>query len=185
MNLRGLVNNLSLPRKPTPAERKRLVIALNSWILYYFLKRIHSEFMVKANGGTDSLGVKWAPLSESRRIYKPLRKKERGLFIPGNGTKKEQLANRDPLINIDTERLAKSLKPGRITNGVYISTNPDQDYKVTATNIWFESKVPYADEVQAMRPFLPENMAPWLADAIELALKRMARDIRIYIPKVK
>jgi hypothetical protein len=181
MNLKGLYKQLSLPRKLTRDERHRLIIALNSWVLFFLLDKIHREFIVKAIGGTDSLGEKWTPLSESRRIYKPLRGKEVNLFDPSKGTKKDQLANRKALINVDTSRLIKSLKPGKVIGGMYVSENKDQKVFVNSARIAFETKVPYADDVQAVRPFIPDNLQPWMQEAIEKALAKVQSEIRNFI----
>ena len=181
MRIGSYINRLSLPRKLSGEERRILKIAINSWTLYYLLDRIYKEFIIKSAGGTDSLGVKWKPLSENRRIYKPLRGQERSLYRKSRGTKKEQLQQRNPPINIDTKRLLKSLKPGKVVNGVYYSTSKDQWAKVTEATIRFKSLVPYADEVQAIRPFIPPGVDIWLDQAVNLAVSKVQTQLRMFI----
>lgn len=154
----------------------------NSWILYYLFERIHKEFIIKSTGSRDSQGTKWKPLSESRRLYKPIRRGElssaQRRMLRSGKTKKEALSDRDPPINIDTGRLLKSLKPGRVLSGKYVSNNPDQAVSVTSKGFKFVIKVPYADEVQDVRPFLPQDYGPWIQDAIQLALPKLRLEMK-------
>lgn len=165
-------------RRPSLEERERLAVAFNSWVLYFLLQKIHDEFVVKSQGFPDSLGVKWKALSDSRRIYKTLQRGEihsklRRRIREGRVTKKDALANRDALINIDTKRLINSLKPGSVIGGIYYTTNKDQVATVTASGISLKLLVPYADEVQEERPYFPVSFGPWLEEAIQQALPKL------------
>jgi hypothetical protein len=146
--------------------------------MFFLLQKIHSEFLIKSYGFPDSLGVKWKALSESRRIYKSLQRGEissklRRSIREGRLTKKEALRNRDALINIDTKRLVNSLKPGTVIGGIYYPPNQDQKVLISASGISLELMVPYADDVQAVRPYLPVSLIPWLEEAIEKALPKL------------
>ncbi len=178
LRIPSITTYLQLRRKVTKTQMNEITILFHSWVLYFLLDRVYREFLIKSRGARDSLGEKWKPLSESRRLYKPL---QRGEVAPSvrrqirerRVTKKVALANRNPPINIDTGRLINSLKPGRVIAGVYQSQNPDQVVRVTVTGISFEIVVPYADEVQAVRSFLPGNWDPWLSSAIALAVPQV------------
>jgi hypothetical protein len=178
LRIPSLLNDIPIPRRLTGGERKRLVILINSWIMYYLLQEIYNQFLVKSSGGVDSLGEKWKELSESRRLYKPLRRGEFRSFIKGRGTKKEQLANRNPPINIDTRKLLNSLKPGRIIDGKYVANSPAQKTAIRVDSISLEVMLPYADDVQAVRPFIPIDIQPWLDLAILKALRRVRIEVK-------
>lgn len=172
-----------LKRRPTPEERRQLILLFNSWVAYYLLQKIHTEFLIKSTGLPDSLGVRWKPLSESRRLYKPLQRGERTQFKIGRSkrSKSELLANRNPPINIDTKRLLNALAPGRVVGGMYYSPNQDQILKVTTRGISLKVKVPYADDVQDVRPYLPFNLDPWVQIAIDLATPHLRAGLQRYV----
>lgn len=176
----SLENSINIKRRPSREELKRLTRAFNSWIVYYLLEIIYNEFLVKSNRGVDSLGEKWKELSESRRIYKSLQRGEKTRFKIGRkkGTKKELLKDRYPPINIDTKRLIKSLKPGKVVNGEYIPSGPDQRVIITLKTIRVMTKVPYASDVQSVRPFFPIDMTPWLREAVLKAKSPMMLELR-------
>ncbi len=176
-------NQYVFRRKPTRAELNKLILLFNSWVTFYLFEKIHSEFVVKSRGLPDSLGVKWKPLSESRRLYKPLLRGERTQFKIGRRkrTKKELLADRNPPINIDTQRLIKALAPGRVVGGVYYPVNRDQDVTITKTGIRFNLRIPYGDEVQAARPFIPTDLNPWLRLAIDKATPHLTSELQKYV----
>jgi hypothetical protein len=129
------------------------------------------------------MGLKWKPLKESTEIYKPLRRGEvsptiRRKIRERKGTKKELLAGRKTSINIRTGRLEKSLRPGRVISGRYVNDNKDQQVAITPTGINFNINVEYADDVQLVRPFLPENTDLWFSDAIQKALPKLRIELR-------
>lgn len=43
-----------------------------AWTLYYLFERIHKDFITKSKGGTDSLGIKWKPLSPRTIASRPI-----------------------------------------------------------------------------------------------------------------
>ncbi len=177
------LSQFKLRRKPTPEEKRQLILMFNSWVLYYLLQKIHTEFLIKSNGLPDSLGTKWKPLSESRRLYKPLQRGERTQFKIGRvkRAKSELLANRNPPINIDTKRLVNALAPGRVVGDRYYSPNPDQITTVSTRGISLKIKIPYADDVQDQRPYLPISIDPWLRIAIELATPHLRAGLQKYV----
>lgn len=157
----------------------------HSWILYHILETVHAEFLLKANGRADSLGVKWKPLKKNTEIYKPIRRgeipgKERRRIREGRVSRRVALQNRKTQINIRTGRLIKSLMPGKVVRGLYVPPNSDQDVKITSRGIAFNLKVPYADDVQDARPFLPGNWDPWMSQAIQKALPNVIEDLRAH-----
>jgi hypothetical protein len=174
-----------LKKRPTPLQDEDIRLTFHSWIAFHYLKRVHREFQIKSRGRSDSLGVKWAPLSESRRIYKRLQRGElnpqtRRRIQEGRITKKEALQDRDPPINIDTGRLLRALQPGKVVGDRYRSINSDQQVTITSRGFRLNIRIEYADEVQEVRPFLPENPEPWLKDAIEESYPYLRRKLRRY-----
>jgi hypothetical protein len=173
-----------IPGKPTKEQWRRIVLFINNLMLYNTLVICHKEFMVKSKGEIDSYGEQWKPLAESTKIYKSLRpgeyRKYKMNLWNGNRTatkgktKRELLADRDVPINIDTGRLVKALKPNRFSNGVYIP-RADQQVRVTASSIHFKLLVPYADDVNAVRPIFPIFEQPWIDDAIALSKMQVAQ----------
>jgi hypothetical protein len=173
----------NLRRNPTPTERSQLILLFSSWVLYYLFDLIHTEFIIKSKGYSDSLGVKWKPLSESRRLYKPLQRGERTQFKIGRRkrTKKELLADRNPPINIDTKRLINALAPGKVIGWKYVPPNPDQQVLITEQGIQIKINIPYADDVQEVRPYFPESIDPWLRIAIEKATPHLIAGFAKYV----
>lgn len=178
----SLENSINLKRKPTRDQLKHLTRSFNAWVVYYLLETIYQEFLVKSNRGTDSLGEKWAELSDSRRIYRALIRGEKTKYGIGRkkGTKKELLANRYPPINIDTKRLINSLKPGKVSGGEYIVSGPDQKVTINLSSINVKTVVPYASDVQEVRPFIPLDLTPWLRQAVAKAKSPMMQELRKY-----
>ncbi len=191
----------------------------HAWISYYLMERIHYDFLVKASGGTDSLGIRWSNLKPRTIAYRPIQAGEarkfgfqvyantRGILTPkqdkewrgiysslvrrgkspaeaasiawsiikrkGGKTKLELLSNRPVLIQIVSRRLERSLRPGRILGNKYI---PPAEQKVTilGKRVIVETLVPYASELNQLRPFLPENIDPWITEAERLAKRKMS-----------
>ena len=175
--------NYEVIKLPKQTDLDKLSIHYNSLIAYFLLQKIQKEFHVKSLGNMDSLGVKWKALSLNRRIYKPLRKGEVSKSLKrkiktGRISKRKALLSREPLINIDTTRLVKALTPGKIVGGRYTNYNSDQNVVITSKGISLEIRVPYADDVQRERPFLPVNVEPWLNIAISIANRSFERILR-------
>lgn len=176
--------NLNFVKIPTKQELRQLFLVHNSWTAYYLLEIIHKEFLVKSRGRADSLGTKWKPLSENRRIYKPTQPGEVSKSLlkkisGGRLTKKQAFASRKPPINIDTHRLIDSLAPGSVTGTTYIPHSKDQKVKVTPTSIEVDILVPYSDEVQSVRPYFPVNLDPWLNKAKQKAYPHFQKEAKL------
>lgn len=181
----------------------------HAFFMHYFFKIVYEQFMVKANGGTDDLGIKWKPLAQStinRKYAKKYGKSNtkgrltaqqtrlwRGIFFSyvkrgksnaeaaqiawGILKAKGALVGADPsffqelLINVETEMLAKSLKPGKVLvrKAIYIP-RPNQKAEVRDDGSFsIGSLVSYASEVNEVRPFLPDNYQRWVSQAKQLA----------------
>lgn len=144
-------------------------------LLYHLFAIIHKNFLIKANGGTDSLGNKWKPLKDRTRIYKPLTPAEKRRYPLRGRTKKEALANRQPLILILTRRLERSLKPGKVVGDKYLP-NSEQIARINGTKVSVGTKVPYAGEVSKVRPAIPYNIDPWITEASKKAIQQMSTE---------
>jgi hypothetical protein len=132
----------------------------NNAILYELVGIVHREFLLKSQGGEDSLGIQWYPLSPKLAMWK-IKKK----MVNDEG---------EPLINIRYGKLEKALRQGRFANGKY-QPGKGQSASVTSMSIDYSVDIDYADDVNSLRPFLPEEIDPWLDEAIELALPRIQR----------
>ena len=146
-------------------------------VLFQLFGIIHRNFVIKSKGGTDSLGNKWKPLAASTKIYKPLLPSERRKFKLRGRTKKEALSSREPLILILTRRLEQSLRPGQVVDDRYIPS-PEQIAKVVGSQVIVGSKVPYAGDVSAKRPAIPENIDPWIDEAVQKTLQQLRSEAR-------
>jgi hypothetical protein len=158
-------DSLNLQGDVTPAIRFNILVFFNNSILYELVKIVHREFMAKALRGADSLGNKWAPLSPKLEAWK--RKTKRPIIRIGT----------EPLINIRYGQLEKALRPGRFSGGKY-QPRSNQRAFVTPQIIDFECTVSYAEEVQSVRPFIPDELEPWLDEAAELSIPRLQRYVR-------
>jgi hypothetical protein len=146
-------------------------------VLYHLFSIIHKNFIIKSKGGTDSLGNRWLPLSEKTRIYKPLSPSEKRKYRFKGRTKKEVLADRQPLILILTRRLERSLRPGQVLDDKYIPS-PEQIARVDNGQVIVGSKVPYAGDISVKRPAIPTNINPWIAEAARKATNQIRREAR-------
>lgn len=189
---------------------------------------IHSEFLIKSEGGTDSAGIKWKPNSRQTIAQRPLAsgeftrlglkrsEKHRGLLTleqdklwkgifrstylkllarvgdkaakaeagklawailksRGAKTKLDILGSRKLPIGIDTHRLEKSIRPGRLISWDVYSPPEDQRVKFHRGSIDYTLKVPYALKFHSTRPIWPSNtrLQPWLRKASHEGLKSL------------
>lgn len=155
-------NVITLKRNTTRQENTELSLYFNNLVLYFLLKLNYTEFLKKAKGGTDSYGVKWKPLAEKTIKYK---------------RKKRLLYSGKVAINIRTRQLMIALKPNKFSNGVYVA-GPGQRVKVNTTTIYFETKVPYIDEVDSVRPVIIDDMDSLVNDAVQASLPKFKAFIR-------
>lgn len=154
-----------------PQERYKALV------FYHLFSIIHKNFIIKSKGGTDSLGNKWLPLSEKTRIYKPLSPSEKRKYKLRGRTKKEALADRQPLILILTRRLERSLRPGQVVGDQYIPS-PEQIARIENNRVVVGSEVPYAGEVSVKRPAIPVNINAWINEAAQKAANQIMREAR-------
>lgn len=122
---------------------------------------IHMAYVIKAEGGTDSLGNTWRAL-RPRTIKKRISKS----FLD-----KYPMSAR-LLINRVTDRLLDSFKPGTITGNAYIPP-ANQKYVVEINRMILGSDVPYAGAVHKRRRLWPARMKDWIRDATNVALDRV------------
>lgn len=155
-------NVITINRKPTRQENTEIALYFNNLVLYNLLKLNYTEFLKKAKGGTDSYGVKWKPLAEKTIKYK---------------RKKRLLYSGKVAINIRTRQLMTALKPNKFSNGLYVA-GPGQRVKVNTTTIYFETTVPYIEEVDAVRPVIIDDMDSLTNDAVQASLPRLKAFLR-------
>lgn len=179
----GLAGVIPLSPKLKKRQLIRIYKLYHSWVTYYLFDIVHKNFLIKSKGRADQFGVKWKPLSESRRIYKPLRRGEvssgiRKKIQQKRVSKKEALSNRNPPINIDTGRLVKALEPGRVSSGSYNPPSKDQKVSITERGISLDIDIDYAEEVQAQRPYFPPSWTLALAIAVPKAIIQVKMKLR-------
>jgi hypothetical protein len=86
------------------------------------------------------------------------------------GARTKLSLNRLTDINIRTGRLVKATYPGQISNNRYYA-GKDQQVIVSGTNVKVKITVPYANEVDRVRPIIPTNCKAWVEDAHKYALE--------------
>ena len=126
----------------------------------YLYERIHEAFIVKAAGGTDSLGNSWRALKRST-IKRRLSPKFVQMY--------PQSAHL--LINRVTDRLLNSLAPGQISGHNYIPPR-EQLYLLKINELILGSDVHYSGSVNKLRRLWPRNMKRWISDACDMALDK-------------
>jgi hypothetical protein len=128
----------------TPGEDK-----LWRGIFFSNLKRLASK-IGEAKAKAQASQIAWAVLKSM-----------------GAKTRLETLGNRKVDIMRVSDRLIKSLTPGRI-NEVSYTFPQDQIFEVSQSEISIGSKVPYAGYQHKMRPFWPpqSRIRPWLNEAL-------------------
>jgi len=168
---------IKLKRRIPIKEQNKIKKFFNNWAAYYLLKRIHKEFLIKSKRGTDSTGIKWKELSQRTIMYKSLQRGEKTAFKKLSRSEKMQFRmNRNVPINIDTGKLVKSLKPGRVVDGKYIPVT-NQKVEANSRGIKIELKLPYADDVQRERPYVPLDLTEWMSYAYVYAKIRTMREL--------
>lgn len=165
INLGKYHKSLNLKGDVTPDIKSRIFMFFNNSLLFELITIMHSEFMLKAQHGTDSVGTKWQPLSPKLVEWK--RKTKRPIVRIGP----------EPLINIRYGKLEKALRPGRFTGEQY-HPRANQQIRVTAKTIDFLCTIPYAGEVQSVRPFVPDEIEPWLDEAATKSIPRLLRFVK-------
>jgi hypothetical protein len=73
----------------------------------------------------------------------------------GAVTRLQKLGGRKVPIMIDSGRLERSLRPGRLTRWSYAPYNRDQQVEASPTEIRIRSLVPYAEHASKKRPIIP------------------------------
>lgn len=122
------------------------------------LQKMYASFDIKSLGGSDDLGHKFAPLSEKR-----LKQKSTPSF-----RRKHPYAISHAIMRV-TEKLLDSYSPGQLGTLKYF---PPKNQVVEFRNnlIKITSKVDYAEFQNARRPFFPDDIGPWISEAITAGL---------------
>jgi len=89
----------------------------------------------------------------------------------GAQTKIDVLGSRDLLILRNTDKLYRSLLPGKKTLHSYKKFNKDQIYTVSKGKLQIGTSVEYANDVSEERPIWPDTMEPWINKATEEAIQ--------------
>ena len=165
-------NVLKTSRKLKATEKERFFRAVSNIVLYHFSQIVFRDFLVKALGGTDALGIKWEDIKPELRKWKEKTKK--GI----------QRINGKVAINVRYGELLAALTPGEMRATQYVP-NPGQMVTVSQRGFTYEIEVlnddeeNYAEEVNGVRPFLPEyGFEPWLEEAIERSLPELQTFLR-------
>ena len=92
----------------------------------------------------------------------------------GAETRLSKYGDRKVPILIDTHRLEKSLRPGRLLSGSY-SPPQDQVFKPSKNSMEIGTSVPYAKKLHKVRKFWPADISPWFRSAVRDALEDSAK----------
>lgn len=164
--LRGDARSVKLMLRNLPAiltgktiAHRRVREAFINGFTYRMMQLVHRAAIRKSNGGTDELGQRWEPLKRSTIRWRKSRK------IAEKYPRSRQLK-----IMRLSERLFSSIAPGSYSGAVYFPP-AEQLVRFRQGILELGSDVPYAERQFSMRPVFPENLNPWLADAIRFGLK--------------
>lgn len=160
------VDGIRITKKLSGSDVVRVIYIFNYAVLYELIKLIHTAFMAKAAGKSDSYGNSWQPLSPKLYNWKLKSRRRTAVKIDGK-----------PAINIRTRELERALRPGRYMGGKYIP-NPGQRIAVSTTHISLIIQVAHAGKVQEVRPFFPEELEPMVDDAVIKAVKTTNRYLK-------
>lgn len=160
------VSGVQISKKLSGGDSVRVIYAFNYAVLYELIKLLHTAFMAKAAGGADMFGNSWIPLSQKTYNWKLNSHKRTAVTIGGI-----------PAINIRTRELERSLRPGQYVAGKYVPS-PHQKIEVTTKRISLSITVAHAGKVQAVRPFFPDELSPFVEQAILKAVPRLNRYLK-------
>lgn len=73
--------------------------------------------------------------------------------------------NRNTPINIRTGRLVNTIRPGQIQANNYVPPPGQRVTYIPGKKLSVKFDVPYIDEVDKVRPIIPENIQPWIETA--------------------
>lgn len=130
---------------------------------------IHKAFRDKSMGGSDSLGNSWRGLSP-----KTVKRRRRPSLID-----RFPLSAKLYILRV-SDALFRSLAPGRVVGDDYHPPE-NQIYKLTKSGLALGTELHYAAVQHRKRPIWPEEMLPWISEAIDTALSltltRMTRNM--------
>lgn len=133
---------------------------------YHIMRQVGDAFEAKSEGGTDDLGHSFEPLKPStiRRKSTPKYKRKFPLSV----------AHR---IMRASDRLMNSLSEGIIEGNTYFPPkNQVVQFRQGILKIF--SNLKYAKFQANRRPFWPENIMPWISEALKLAIQAVAIQIK-------
>ena len=96
----------------------------------------------------------------------------------GAETRKETLGSRKVPILIDTGRLEKSLRPGKLSSKSYRPPSKDQIFKTTKNSLVLGTSVSYAADQHKTRRLWPKDIGPWVEEAISEAIGSVMEDVK-------
>ena len=96
----------------------------------------------------------------------------------GAETRKETLGSRKVPILIDTGKLEKSLRPGRLSSRSYRPSSSSQIFKVTKNSLTIGTSIPYAEDQHKTRKLWPKDIGPWIEEAISEAVVSVVEDAK-------
>lgn len=123
--------------------------------------RIGKAFEVKATGLSDSLGNSWKPLAKRTLDHRKAPKL----------IKKYPLALQN-LIHRISDKMFDTLKPGTFDGSKY-KPRRNQIFHHAHGTLTLGSKLDYASYAHEKRPLWPEDMSPWVDEAITIAIEKV------------
>lgn len=132
------------------------------------LEKISEAYLDKSAGGADELGNKWLPLSE-----RYAKRKSSAWFL-----RKYPNSIPNAIMRL-TDKLLQSWSPGDFNTLRYFPPK-NQVVEFNASLLRIFSEVEYSDYQAARRPIIPEDIGPWISEAIAAGLRALA-DVMKYI----
>lgn len=134
--------------------------------VHKLLSIIHEAFLIKSLGGTDSLGHEFAPLS-AKRIKQKSSPKFQARY-PG--------VIPHAIMRV-TDDLVNSYMAGLISGESY-SPPKNQAVILRGNLIKIFSQVEYADAQAKRRPFWPDDISPWINEAITAGIEALIERLK-------
>ena len=158
----------SLPAILSGAQRDRFGLrqVFLSTLVFHIMQQVGRAFEEKSDGGTDDLGHSFAPLHR-----KTIAKKS----TPSFRAKHPTLGFPEQIMRA-SGKLLLSLSEGELIEGQYY---PPRNQVVEFANsiLRIYSKLPYAVYQAKKRPFVAEDISPWVDEALKKALEAVGRKL--------
>jgi hypothetical protein len=129
--------------------------------VHKIMEKVHEAYLAKSEGGADDLGNRWAPLST-----KYAQRKSSAWFL-----RKYPNSIPNAIMRL-TDKLIQSWAPGHINSLRYLPPR-NQVVEFNANLVRIYSEVEYSEFQSAKRPIIPDDIGPWISEAIAAGLRAL------------